>query len=262
MGNENYPPGTFCWNEMGSTDVQAAKKFYTDLFGWVANDKPMPADMGTYTLLQINGEDVAGMYALAGPQFEGVPSHWMGYVSVSDVDATAQQAEKLGAEITAPPMDVPDIGRMAMLKDPTGAHIAVINLESHCGMAKVESPNGVFCWNECMSNDVEASKSFYTTLFGWTAETQQMGDISYTMLNSGETTVAGLMAMPPGMENVPPYWMAYVTVEDCDATVKKVEATGGKVCAPPMDIPTVGRFAVIADPSGGAIAIITLSTLR
>jgi len=113
-------PGDFCWNELMTTDGPAARAFYTGLFGWDVEEKDMgPA--GVYTLWQNDGKGAGGMMQMNGPQFEGVPPHWMSYVAVDDVDASAAKATELGGEIKVPPMDIPGIGRFAVLSDPQGA---------------------------------------------------------------------------------------------------------------------------------------------
>ncbi|VAX11117.1 Glyoxalase/bleomycin resistance protein/dioxygenase [hydrothermal vent metagenome] len=117
--------------------------------------------------------------------------------------------------------------------------------------------HGAFSWNELMTTDVEGAKAFYGELLGWS-----LGDIDccngkYTMVKSGETEVAGMMGIPTEAAGMPPAWGAYVTVDDVDAMVAKVEQLGGKICIPPMDIPDIGRFVVIQDPQGAVLSLIT-----
>ena len=132
----SHVPGSFCWFECGTRDAAAAKAFYTRLFGWSAVDMPMPGTDGSYTMMQIDGEAIAGLYELAGPQFEGVPSHWLNYVTVSNADESTTLAEKLGASVLAAPMDVPGAGRMAVFADPTGAAFAIFQLGEHKGASE------------------------------------------------------------------------------------------------------------------------------
>ncbi len=153
-----HAPGTFCWFECGTTDAAAARDFYTKLFGWGTVDVPMPGDTGgTYTLLQVDGADIAGLYELVGPQFEGVPSHWLPYVSVESADESAVRAEALGATIVLAPMDVPGVGRLACFADSTGANIAVFQLGEHPG-TDIDKTN--LGWAELHTPDSEASKAF------------------------------------------------------------------------------------------------------
>jgi len=119
--------GTFCWNEVMTTDVEKAKAFYTQLFGWTSRDVDMGPG-GTYTIWMADGKDVGGCMKLT-PEMAGVPPHWMAYVAVKDVDATAAQVEKLGGSLIMPPTDIPNIGRFAILKDPAGAVVSFITMK-------------------------------------------------------------------------------------------------------------------------------------
>ncbi|MGH9902881.1 MAG: VOC family protein [Pyrinomonadaceae bacterium] len=119
--------------------------------------------------------------------------------------------------------------------------------------------NGTFCWNELATSNAEACKNFYTQLFGWTPNETNVGDTPYTTFKVGGREIGGMMQMTAEWGNTPPHWMPYVAVDDVDATAKRVEELGGKVCVPPTDIPTVGRFAVLGDPSGAAISVIRLA---
>ncbi len=124
-------------------------------------------------------------------------------------------------------------------------------------MIDVYKTHGAFSWNELMTTDVEAAKKFYGELFSWELKETPMGGMSYTLISAEGTEIGGIMAMPPGSENMPSAWGAYVTVSDVDATAKKVEELGGKVIIPPQDIPDVGRFCLIQDPQGAFISAIT-----
>jgi len=124
-------------------------------------------------------------------------------------------------------------------------------------MSNPVKQHGAFSWNELMTTDVDAAKIFYGELFGWTLEDLKTCDMGYTMARAGDKEVAGLMTMPPEAGDMPPTWGAYVTVNDVDASAKQAEALGGKIMLAPRDIPDVGRFCVICDPQGAALALIT-----
>jgi predicted enzyme related to lactoylglutathione lyase len=118
--------------------------------------------------------------------------------------------------------------------------------------------HGKFSWHELMTNDVESSKKFYTELMGWTLEEFPMEEgESYWVVKTGEEEEGGIMWTPPAAEGAPPHWGVYITVDNVDECAKKAEQLGGKVLVPPMDIPQVGRFALLKDPQGAAFAIIT-----
>ena len=259
MSKPDHPAGAFCWFECGSTDAAAAKDFYTRLFGWNAQDVPMPGDMeGHYTLLKVGDQDMAGLYQLAGPQFEGVPSNWSTYVKVDSADETLERATALGGTVAAPAMDVPGVGRIGFLQDPTGAHIGVFQAGEHPGSAQL-SVEGAMGWSELATRDTEKAAAFYTELFNWGAKVDDKGPMPYTEFQVGGQSIGGMMEMTPQHGDAPPHWLPYVLVDDCNASAAKVTELGGNILVPPTDVPNVGRFAVFTDPAGAALAIIKLT---
>ncbi|MCP4683845.1 MAG: VOC family protein [bacterium] len=127
-------------------------------------------------------------------------------------------------------------------------------------MADKMPAHGTFCWNELCTRDVKAAGEFYSKLIGWELKEESMTDMSYTLLKAGDKEVGGMMAMPPDVpKEVPSHWMSYITVDDVDGLIPKVTELGGKVVFGPMDIPKVGRFCVISDPTGAAVSLITLA---
>jgi predicted enzyme related to lactoylglutathione lyase len=121
--------GTVCWNEILTRDTDAARSFYTQLLGWTVEEMPM-GDMGTYTMFKKGDAQVAGMMGMNGPQFEGVPPHWLSYIAVDDIDDRTTAAQSLGAVVHVPPTDIPNIGRFSVIADPTGAVIALFEKSS------------------------------------------------------------------------------------------------------------------------------------
>ena len=252
------PIGTFCWSDLGTTNAEAAKAFYAALCGWTYTDIPM-GDAGTYTMVHAAGHEIGGLYALAGPMFEGVPSHFLFYVRVADVDATVGRCAELGGRVEMPGHDIPERGRMAMLADPAGARFAIYEGRGHDGTAVPEDAAGVFCWHELQTRDPEGAVGFYRELFGWSAKVDG-GAQPYTefSLGVGDRAFAGMIKMDERWGEAPPSWMGYLNVADCDAAAQQVVSLGGTQFVPPTDIPNVGRFAVLADPTGAMFAIIRL----
>ncbi|OEU53270.1 MAG: glyoxalase [Desulfobacterales bacterium S3730MH5] len=117
--------------------------------------------------------------------------------------------------------------------------------------------HGTFSWCELMTTDVDASKEFYTKVFGWVTEDMSTGGMAYTVVKAAGKEVGGIMSMPPEAKGVPPNWGTYVTVDDVDSTAKLAEDLGAKILVGPRDIPDVGRFCVIEDPQGAVISAIT-----
>lgn len=252
-----HPPGSFCWFECGSTDAKAAKAFYTGAFGWDVRDVPMPEGCeGHYTLFQIDGNDIAGLYQLQGPQFKGVPSHWMAYVAVDSADESVARAKQLGADVFVEPMDVPNVGRIAFVQDPTGARIGIFQAGLHAGRALEPSMNNLG-WCELHTPDPERAMAFYTEWFGWS--TRDSGNVpqEYTEFLREGQSIGGMMKLQE-QHGTPPYWLSYASVPDCDTFAARVEDLGGEVRVPPQDVPNVGRFCVFTDPTGAAMAAIQL----
>ena len=266
----SYTPGSFCWIELGTSDTDAAQKFYRSLFGWEAQDTPAGPDM-VYTMLKLRGREVGAMYKLRAEQTtHGVPPNWMSYIAVASADDAAKKAASLGGTLMADAFDVMDVGRMAIVRDPQGAAFCVWQAKAHAGM-KLVGETGTFGWDELWTTDRKKAAAFYTGLFGWGAKegalTAAAQSSSADMKKKGvyvEWTLAGrsiggMMEITPEMGPVPPNWLPYFMVDDCDATAKKAKTGGGRLQVPPMDIPNVGRFSVIQDPQGAMFAIIKLS---
>lgn len=257
MSESNYQSGEFCWNELATRDVDSAKAFYAALFGWDIEESAMP-EGGVYSLFHFGGEYVAGGYEMTGEAFEGVPPHWLAYVHVEDVDAFTERATGLGGMVVTEPMDIPEVGRMSIVRDPGGAMFALYKGSGHCGAARFDRRPGSFCWNELATRDADGAGRFYKELFSWSSTTREMNGTNYTVFSRGETFVSGMLQMTEEWGDIPSHWMAYVAVEDCDAACAKATALGGKICVPPKDI-DVGRIAVLNDPTGATFSVIKLA---
>ena len=249
-----HAPGTFSWVELGTTDADAAKKFYVALFGWEPNDTP--AGDGTYTLLNLGGREIGGLSKLQKEQLaHGVPPHWLPYISVTSADDTTKKAEALGAIVLAGPFDVMEHGRMSVIQDPTGAAFAIWQAKSHPGVGVRDEP-GSLSWCELLTTDAAKASKFYGSLFGWTEQDMPMATLRYTIFSQGTTQVAGMMTIQKEWGPMPSSWLSYFAVADCNATVEKTKKLGGSVMKPADDVPNVGRFAILQDPQGGTFAII------
>jgi uncharacterized protein len=246
--------GAFCWLELGTTDPGAAKKFYSSLFGWATEDIPMGPDMA-YTMLRLGANDVGGAYPLMKEQVEAhVPPHWMLYVKVESADASAAKAVKLGAQQIVEPSDIPNVGRFAVLQDPTGANISVFQVGQHQGM-KVFGEVGALCWADLNTRDPETATKFYGDWLGWTFETGKDGYrhiINGTDKNDMVGGIPPRMHAPPG---TPSHWMAYFHVADCKASAAKAAQLGASTIMPADVMPDVGTIAVLADPQGAVFAL-------
>jgi predicted enzyme related to lactoylglutathione lyase len=252
---DRHLPGTCCWLELGTTDVDAGSRFYSGLFGWEIHKSPMGPD-AFYYIFRLGGRDVAAGYKLADEQRrEGLPAHWLTYFSTPDADATASRAVSLGAALLKEPFDVLEVGRMAVVRDPQGAVFALWQPHSHHGIGRRDEP-GTLCWNELMTTDADAAAQFYTALFGLGHGIMPMPDVSYHLLKAGDRPMSGIMTFPPALHGVPPSWTVYLAASDCDTTAAMAERLGGRTLVRPSDVPTVGRFAVLGDPQGAAFGVL------
>lgn len=244
-----YAPGTPSWVDLATSDAAKASAFYCTLFGWTAEDVGGD-EGGHYMMLRKDGKDVAALYTKDPEQG---PPHWNTYVTVDNVDKAAERVESAGGTLIMEPFDVMDVGRMAVVQDPTAAFLALWEPRGHIG-AKVVNEPGALCWNELVTSDRERASAFYGAVLGWGSHTEQMGPMTYTEFKNGENTVAGMIEM----QGIPPHWAVYFAVTDADATVARASGLGGKVTRPAMDIP-VGRIAFLADPQGAMFNIIQLA---
>ncbi len=255
---ESLAPGTFCWPELSTSDQKAASAFYGKLFGWQINDTPMgPGE--TYTIFKVRGRDAAAACTLRKEEKDmGVPPHWNSYISVKNVDEAVKKAQGLGASILAPPFDVMDAGRMAVVQDPTGAFFCLWQAGRSTG-AKVLDEPGALCWTELSTRDTKKAESFYTQMFGWSPKHSAPGaSMEYTEFSNNGKPGVGMMPMPPMVpEQVPPFWMPYFQVTNVDSAASNAKTMGANVLVGPQDIMDAGRFAVLTDPQGATFAIFT-----
>jgi predicted enzyme related to lactoylglutathione lyase len=248
---DSYSPGTPAWIDLGASDVDGAVAFYGGLFGWTATEPR--ENTGGYRRFLLDGKNVAGVMPLMQPE---QPVAWSSYVSTDDADAVAERVKANGGQVLAGPMDVMELGRMAFFMDPAGAAIGVWQPNQFIGAETVNEP-GTLNWNELATRDIDGAKAFYSAVFGWTVDDRDFGGGKYTIWQNNGEGVGGGMAMgdqyPP---DVPPHWMVYFAAADVDASAEKAKELGGSVTVPPMDIPDVGRFAVISDPQGAVFSLL------
>jgi predicted enzyme related to lactoylglutathione lyase len=157
--------------------------------------------------------------------------------------------------------DVLDVGRMAVIRDPTGAVVALWEPRRHIGAGVVGEP-GTPCWNELVTVDPDSAGTFYAALLEWRCESHPMGTSTYTYCRRGETFAGGMRPIDAVDGPAMPHWLLYFAVEDCEATAAKAGSLGGRVRLPPTDVPEVGRFAVLQDPQAAVFAVIKLLPAR
>jgi uncharacterized protein len=247
MDFNGFEPGVPCWADVVCPDLAASASFYGALFGWVA---PKGAgEFGGYRTATLRERPVVGL----APQMGDAPVVWSSYIATADADATSAAVVAAGGTVMYPPMDVGELGRMAVLVDTTGGVFGVWQAGLHLGAGICNEPN-TMCWNELITTDVEASKAFYSSVFGWSWG----GGGDYHEFEIDGRSVGGMMAKPPTMPaEIPSQWGVYFAVDDIDAAVARIRELGGALYVGPMDIEP-GRMAVVADPAGAIFNVLAL----
>jgi predicted enzyme related to lactoylglutathione lyase len=248
----SYPPGTFSWVDLTTTDAAAAKAFYTGLFGW-RMDEDDAGDGAVYTTCRIGGDAVCGLFEMSEDmRASGVPSTWTSYVTVADADSIAARAKGLGGGVVSVAFDVRDIGRMAVLQDPQGAVFAVWQPRTRIGAERVNDL-GCLVMNELATPEPDAARPFYEDLFGWESEmidTGPGGPPTVFAHNDGRLNAS---FSPPAEGAAPPHWRPYFTVESTEDAIKRVRELGGEELLGPTPHPH-GSIAVGQDPHGAVFA--------
>ncbi len=258
MSEEN---ARFVWFDLMTTDVKGAESFYTDIIGW----KAATWQEGHYDLWKAGDEDVGGVMPLDDQaRAAGAPPQWLAYIATRDVDATVQKAKKLGGKVLAPPTDIPNVGRYAMLADPQGASFGVFQAR-HLPAPEDAAKPGHFGWAELNTTDWKAAWKFYSDLFGWKHTTSMdMGPDhgEYFMFGLDEKQAFGGMSNSASVMHARPHWLHYVNVKNADETAKRVTEKGGQGLQGPMDVPGGGRIAQCLDPQGARFAVFSPTTQR
>ena len=241
----SHAPGTFSWADLSTSDTEGAKAFYTGLFGWDTEDNPVP-EGGVYTML-LKGAKPVG--ALSATQQEGQPPAWNSYVTVESADASAAAANEHGGTVVMEAFDVMDVGRMALVQDPTGAFFAVWEPRASIGAQRVNEP-GALTLNQLNTSDPERAEEFYSGVFGWRFDQVAEGDQPYWGIYNGDRLNGGMMKQPPDS------WLVYFGSEDVDADAERIRELGGQLMVEPMPVPG-GRILVAADPQGAVFGLVS-----
>ncbi|MFM1872580.1 MAG: hypothetical protein RL398_2002 [Planctomycetota bacterium] len=242
-------PGRFVWHDLMTTDAAKSRAFYTGLFGWNLQDVPMGPF--TYHMIHCGPGPIGGIV-----EEKNIPmSHWMPYLAVDDVDASANKVGELGGTVCVPPTDIPGTGRFAVVGDSTGAYFSLYkgNAESHGADPDAPVPGRV-CWQETYSTDDEKAQAFYTGLVGWQGQPMDMGPAGiYRVQMVGDKQAGGMMKHPmPGM---PSCWVVYFLVADLAASTGKAKELGGTAMMEMVPIPNLGHFSMLTDPTGALFAL-------
>ena len=248
----SYRHGTPCWVDVTTTDIEGTNAFYSGLFGWSTEEMP---NAGGYTMYSLRGKHVAAG-SPPPPGGEGVPPHWTTYLASDDADVTAEKVREAGGAVLMDPFDVFDSGRMTIAQDPTGAAFGIWQAGEHIGAELANEP-GTLNWNQCQTDDPGRAAAFYADVFGYEVDEIDLGGGEpFRVLKVDGRGVAGVREHVPQMGNVPPHWSTVFQVADTDESVGKATELGGTVVMEPLDLPDIGRIAVLQDPVGAAFQVI------
>lgn len=248
MTGSSSRPATPVWVDLASTNAPAARAFYAHIFGWDVHVEEDP-QYGGYAMARVDGKDAAGI----GPAQPGQPSAWTVYLGTDDADALSADVAANGGEVVLPPMQIGDVGRMGIIRDPSGAFLGIWQPQTMRGFTATGA--GAYTWAELNARGFETTRPFYENVFGWSSDAMPFPGGEYTRFSAGGPPFAGGLEMHPGVpEQVPSYWMIYFAVADADATYAKAMEAGASEMLSPSDFPG-GRFAILADPTGAMFAI-------
>lgn len=246
------PAGAPCWIDLLTSAPDKVRRFYGELFGWTSEEAG--PEYGGYINFFKDGLPVAG--GVKNDDQSGAPDGWTIYLATDDIKATVDAAADNGGQVLMPPMDVMDLGRMAIITDPGGAVVGAWEPGRHKGFGIYGEP-GTPSWFELHAREYDLTVAFYRVVFGW--ETHVMSDtpeFRYTTLGEGEDQLAGIMDASAFLpEGAPAHWYVYFGVEDTDSALARIGFLGGRVVTPAEDTP-YGRIATAADPTGAQFKLV------
>jgi uncharacterized protein len=246
---------SFVWYELLTSDPGAAAKFYGAVLGWTAADAGQPGM--DYRIFSVNEVAVAGLMALPpGAVKSGMPPSWLGYVSVADVDQSVARVVAAGGALHMAAVDVPNVGRFAMVADPQGAGFYVMKPTGAGSTSFAPGKPGHGGWHELHTNDWESALAFYGAQFGWSkVGAMDMGAMgSYLQFNYGSGAMVGGMFNDPKAPR--PYWLFVFNVADIEAATARVTAGGGNRLMGPVQVPTGDWVTYASDPQGAGFALV------
>ncbi|HEY1940473.1 MAG TPA: VOC family protein [Candidatus Angelobacter sp.] len=250
---DKHPAGSFCWVELATTDQNAAKTFYTSLFGWAVNDNPMGPD-DFYSMFKLAGRDTGAAYTMRKEQrAQGVPPNWMLYIAVENANQSVSKAAQAGGTVLAPAFDVMDAGRMAVIQDPTGAIFSIWQPKNSHGIT-ISGDNSL-CWADLSTPDPDRAGKFYAELFNWQLVKDEKDPSGYIHIKNGEDFIGGIPPASYRDPNAPPHWLIYFQVADVEAATAKAAELGGKILMPARKMENVGTLSIVADPQGAVFSL-------
>jgi uncharacterized protein len=243
--------GKFVWNDLLTKDLAASRAFYASMFGWTFREQTREGR--PYLIAELDGKPVAGV--LDVHDMKDADAQWVSFVSVADVDASAEQVRAAGGKVLVAPRAVKIGGRAAVVADPQGAPLGLARLTGGDPADVAEPVVGRFFWAEYLAKDGPQALEFYKTLLGYDAAESDAGEGMHYFVLKHERPRAGLFQLPASVTGVRPNWLPYVRVADPMASADKAKSLGGKVILQPSPERRKGTLAIVTDPGGAALAL-------
>ncbi len=258
--SQEHHPGKIVYAELVTPDLTASEHFYGALFGWTFRD--VAGGSHPFAEALRDGQQVAGLIERPLPPRGELHPAWLTFLSVSNVDAVSGVARQNGATLLFGPRDLPDLGRMAVFRDPQGAVFAALSSTSG-DPPDVQVDDGDWIWSSLITSDPATSATFYHALFGYQLyDLAASGEARHLILASDNYARASVNPYPAERPNARPRWLDYVRVEDVAAMVGKVTSLGGRVLVAPHIDRDGSTVAVLADPLGAPFGLLEWSDAK
>jgi hypothetical protein len=208
-----------------------------------------------YSMFKLEGRDAAATYTMRKEQrAQGIPPHWMIYITVESADHAVARAAQAGGTVLSPAFDVMDVGRMAVLQDPTGAIFSIWQAGTHAG-ATIGNTDNTFCWADLSTPDPQRAAKFYSDVFGWQVIKDDKDPSGYLHIRNGESFIGGIPPVAHRRPDAPAHWLLYFQVADPESATNKAAKLNGKILMPARKMENVGTWSIVADPQGAVFAL-------
>ena len=251
MKQANRTKSQFVWHDLVTFEVENAIRFYSDLLGWECKGY----DMGgpdKYHMIHIGDKRIGGFMK---PQKDNIPSHWIGYISINNLEVAASSITDLKGNILVEPTDIPDIGKFAIARDDYGAVFALFATNEDTPTENEPLGNLEFCWNEYLAEDLEKSKAFYGKIFGWNfSSMSKVPGMNYWLAKAGDREIAGITNLPK-LQFSSNQWLIYIKITNIDDLTARVPNLGGRIIKEPFNITDHTKASIIEDSVGARIGL-------
>ena len=246
--------GRFIWHDLMTTDRDRVIPYYRELFGWIPQSVDMGTELGTYQIIHAGDRQIGGFVDL--DPTAGVPSHWIGYVSVDDVDGAGAAAVGAGGALRMAATDIPSVGRFAIVADPEGALVCPYRSIQGYGADAPTPADGRFCWDGLLVRDPGGAGPFYAKVFDWIPRMEDVKATPYSgvFMADGQEIAGVFSILECGPQRA--VWFPFVRCLDLEGRLNDVPRLGGSVRQTPIALPTGSRIAITADPSGALMGLL------